>query len=142
MHSNKPPELARCTDHYLVRLPSNETKTLDHCVACEFDIDARPDEDVPGSELTQPEFTRRLEWETVCELIPLMQKYLNDQDFPTDLWVSHIRWDGTLPAGYTEQERFVLAVCYRFDNKQKALIQNGNAEDTIETLRKSGYDND
>lgn len=147
MPADEPVELARCDEHGLVLLAEEEGAHLTRCVACEFDLDVRLDDDLPSNksgsrQLTEGEFRRRLTWDGVVDLIPCMREYLADQDAGGDLWVTHVAWEGDLPAGYTEQERFVLAIGYEYGAREKYLTKRGNALQTVETLRSEGYGTD
>lgn len=133
-----PPELARCNDHGLVLLEGDRGHHT-HCIACEFDVEVRLD-DTPTSD-TPPltnEFTNRLEWETVQSLIPLMREYVADE-WGTDLFVTHVAWEGELPAGYTEQERFFAVIGYEKTVTVGYVMTDPAGKATVETLRDEGY---
>lgn len=139
MSYEKPPELARCDEHGIV-LVEDSSGSINRCVTCELHVEPRLDTIPENDTLTEPEFRNRLDWETTRELIPLMEAYLEDMFGESEIWVTHIPWERQLPAGYTEQERFVLAVGYRFDHLNKWVLKKSNAQKTIQTLREEGYD--
>lgn len=134
--SDEPVELSRCDDHGLALL---EDDSLHHtfCAACELDLEFRPD-DTLGTPLGHDEFTQRMEADTLREIVPLMREYLEDSG-EGPMWVTHFSFSGTMPAGYTEQERFVVALGYEWGSLEKHLLTDPNARQTIETLRERGY---
>lgn len=140
--TDQPVDLARCDEHDLVQLPEPDGSHLIMCPACEFpDVEVRLDTEI-GDHLSHHEFTDRLEWETVTELVPLMQEYLEDRE-QGPLWFTHFPWeDDAMPAGYTEQERFVFAMGYKWEGMAKHLIRQSNAVETAQTLREEGYGDD
>lgn len=138
MTDDLPPELARCSDHDLVLMPK-ESAHHDWCPACELDLPVKLDTPHDHQPVSEVEFRQRLEADTVEELVPLLREYLSDRRGEADVWVTHMRWDGSLPAGYTEQERFVPVVAYAWGARGKYISTNPAAEDTIRSLRNEGY---
>lgn len=138
---DEPPALARCDDHGLV-LVEGDSGHMTHCAACQLGLEVRLGDDLPGGRLDEHDFRNRVEWDTLVELVPLMREYLADQTDEFDLWVSHFPREGSLPAGYSDQERFVLGIGYSFGIQRKYLLREPNAAETVETLREEGYTGD
>lgn len=134
-----------CSDH-LLAMHSREN---DHgrCPACILeeqghDVDARFDGDVPGRRVNQQEVRQRLDAETVVELLPLVEEYLDDTG-NGPVYVVPEKFEGGLPAGYSEaQERWVNVVVYEFGARRKAISAEPSARETIKTLRSEGYGDD
>lgn len=133
-----------CPDH---RLPMHSRQRKRMCPACELDMDVqiRHDAPLPANKLgmgtlTQTDVRLRLDAETIVELLPLMEEYLDDTQGEANMWLSTEKFEGKLPAGYSEaQERWVTVVGYTFGSREKAITQDSNAKETIETLRENGY---
>lgn len=132
--------LAVCTDHGIMMHAKDADR---RCPLChlDVDVDVRRDAEIPGGSIKQQEIRQRIDAETMEELLPLMDEYLEDtSDDGYDLWVAVSGLDGTLPAGYSEaQERWVNVVVYRFGAMKKCITLEQNARETIETLRGNGY---
>lgn len=138
MASNQPPELARCDEHGLVMLEGDPGR-LSWCAACALDIEARPD-DYPGDKpLSDEEFRNRITAQTLADLVPLVEEYVEDRQDEPEVWLAHKPWEGELPAGYSEQERYVLMVGYKWNNRAKYVSSESSAVQTIEALRANGY---
>lgn len=129
-----PPELARCNECGFVLIPEEDDAHNNWCPGCEMDLEVRLDDTFEGR-LTHDEFTRRMTPEIIQELIPMMIEYLEDVEGEAEIWATHIPYEDDLPAGYTEQERFIPVIGYRFGTMEKYLITEGNAEETIEALQ-------
>lgn len=110
------------------------------CPACETGVDVRHDE-VPGGRLVNREFRNRITHETMVTLIRIMRPYLDDKG-EGPMWIGVQGWpeDEQLPAGYTEAERYQNVLVYDWGNRQKAIIMEHNAQQTIQTLQEEGYD--
>lgn len=126
--------LRACPDHRLV-------DDRDHaCPACTTGVEARPDEFMEESRPPEPlDLQWHIEGETMQELLPLMETYLDDRD-QGPLWVSVAELpEDLLPAGYTRQERWFNVVRYRWGARVKTMMHDESARETIETLRDEGY---
>lgn len=138
MTREQPPDLSRCHDHD-VQLVQDEHGSPNYCPCCELGLDARPNDDVPGS-TDQAAVRSPIRKSTIRELIPLMREYLEDrQGEDYELWYTHDRYSGTLPAGYSEQERFVPVLRYNYGIRTKGMDNDHDARTTIETLSEEGY---
>lgn len=136
-------ELWTCEEHGLILLPREEGGRLEMCVACDLGVEVRFDEAVGGSSLTDHEFRNRIEWSTLEALVPLMQEYLRRKNDPPrhvagPLFVTHAAWlEGELlPAGYSEPERFLVVLGYRWGALVKFLLTEDEGRQTIDGLRK------
>lgn len=138
--------LAVCGEHGIMTFAREERRRCPLC-ALDGEYDVRPGADLPGNRLgsedvTQNEVRQRLEAEDLEELLPLMDEYLEDVD-QGPMHVTVARFDGTMPAGYSEgQERWINVVVYRFSGMEKAITSSGDAQETIENLRSEGYGDD
>jgi len=132
-----PVELARCHEHDVALFDDEGTGG---CIACECDIEARPGFEI-GQSLNDTEFRSRVTYSTARELVPILQDYLQERG-EGPVFVTHIAWNGTLPAGYTEQERFVPFVSYEFGVMAKHISTERSAQQTIEDLREEGFSGD
>lgn len=123
--------LRSCHEHGVV------SERGDDCPCCIHGIEARPDgfeDSVKPSKLRW-----QVEPETMLEVIPLMEEYLDDMD-QGPMWVSVATVPKThLPAGYTVQERWFNVLRYRWESWVKTLMIESNAQETIESLRDAGY---
>lgn len=109
------------------------------CPACELDSVSVRFIDVPG-ENTQQDVRWRLPAETIEELYPLMEAFIDDHDNTGGPWLVPTRFGGDLPAGYSEaQERWLTAVVYDWGPQRKAITQKPDADETIKNLRSEGY---
>lgn len=139
---NSPVEMAACPECGLVLL-SDDSPHLTRCIGCELDVDVRLDDDIDSIPLDHEEFRSRLEWETVVELIPAMKAYLSDKQDDPDVWVTHVPWrQETLPAGYTEQERFVPIIRFSSGAMAQGISTESTASETLNNLRDAGYVNE
>jgi len=90
--------LRACPDHGVVAEQGND------CPCCLTGIEARPNEYDSG--VDQLDLRWQIEPETMAELLPLLEEYLEDRD-EGPLWVSVAELPKRLLAsGYTEQERW------------------------------------
>jgi len=137
---DRPPELARCHDHGLVLLEDGGPH-LTFCAACETSADVRLDTRPENPSLTHNEFTGRVTADAVRALVPTVAEYLDDRG-EGPVFVSHVPFAGTLPAGYSEQEQFILAVGYEWGTVIKWILTGSMARETIETLTDNGYGGD
>lgn len=141
--TDSPPELARCADHGIVLVSDESDGRKRKCPCCLLDLEPNLDRTPENTHLTESEFRGRMEWETLESLVPLSREYLDDvTDHETEMWATHIPLDRSLPAGYTEQERFVFLLGYRFQLRHKYVLTETEAEETIQTLREKGYGGD
>lgn len=136
--SDEPVELACCDEHG-VTFTENADGRLNYCAACHHDLDVDVDREVAGPPLKDAEFRNRLTQEELEELVPVMEEYLDDSQDEVNMWLTHSKWDRDLPAGYSEQERFIPVIGYQFGAREKYILDAKNAKDTIETLKENGY---
>lgn len=130
--------LAVCPDHEIMTHARDEKRLCALCVL-DSDIDVRRDDNMAGKSVIQQEVRQRLEAETLVELLPLMDEYVTDA-FDGDVWMTVERFEGKLPAGYSEaQERWINVVGYTTSNMKKYITTDPNARETIETLKENGY---
>lgn len=131
--------LAVCNEHGIMTHARDERRA---CPACKTDVDVeiRWEMEMPGQNIVQSEVRRRLECEDIVELLPLLEEYLVDRNDEATIWITVERFDGDLPAGYSQaQERWLNVVGYEFGIRQKFITEAPNARETIETLRGEGY---
>ena len=134
MTEDTPVELAKCHEHDIVLFDDGKSSG---CIACDCEIDARPDHEIEQA-LNDAEFRNRISYSTAKELVPVMQAYLEDRD-EGPIFVTHLSWNRELPAGYTEQERFVPFISYQFGSMVKHITTESSAKQTIKDLRDEGY---
>lgn len=130
--------LAVCDEHGVTMHAKDERRA---CPLCRVDIgvEVRREDDIGDQGLKAQEVRQRIEAETMAELLPLMQEYVEDR-FDGELWVTVERFDGKLPAGYTEaQERWVNVIGYRSGAMANYVVTAPAAKETIESLRDNGY---
>lgn len=128
-----PSNLNICAEHLLPMTARDDSRR--RCPACHLDDpDVRPEKEVPG-EPSQNAVRLRIPAETVEELYPLMDEYLDglpDTDGP---WIVPYKFEGDLPAGYSEaQERWLTALVYESGALRRAVTLETDARETIENL--------
>lgn len=110
----------------------------DDCPCCITGIESRPD--AYDNPISQLDLRWQVEPETMVELIPLMEEYLEDKN-QGPMWVTVAELPKSeLAAGYTKQERWFNILQYRWGSFVKTICRESEASETIETLRKNGYD--
>lgn len=127
-----------CRDHLI---PLTADSGNRRCPACHLDeVTVEPEREVPGS-ATSREVRNRLSAEDVEDLYPLMREYVYDDDTPgKELALVPFKFGGTMPAGYSEaQERWLVAIVYKWGIREKAITKSSNANETAQTLREEGY---
>jgi hypothetical protein len=137
-----PVPLARCDRHGLVLVDApNDPNARQVCVACEFDgVRADLARDPPGGGPEDREFRNRLDASDVEYLLPPLREFLDDVgDGECPIWVTQMKRSGDLPAGYTEQERFIPAIGFCPTAVEKYIITTQKATETVENLRENGY---
>lgn len=74
-----------------------------------------------------------------CRGVGAIDREYVEESWGSEPFVTHTAWEGTLPDGYTEQERFVPALGYEKDMSVGYIFVEEAAKSTIETLREKGY---
>lgn len=144
--------LAVCDEHGIMNHASDDHHGRCPLCALDGEYDVRREDEISGGEgvpqgrLSQQEIRQRIESETMQELLPIVEEYLEDrsEDGEADLWVTVAPVaDGQLPMGYSKaQERWANVVGYIYGNRVKYISSSPAAEETIETLRENGYGDD
>lgn len=131
--------LAVCNDHGIMMHARKERR---ECVLCSLDetFEVRRDKEIPGEEIKQVEVRQRLESEDLKELLPLMDEYLHDIADDPELYLTVGKYEGDMPAGYSEaQESAINVVMFRTGAMERCITKAPNAQETIETLKEEGY---